>query len=40
MIQAALKLVVENGILSSQNVKPGHMLPPTTAEMVRGISHL
>jgi hypothetical protein len=26
MIQAALKLVLENGVLSNQNVKPGHML--------------
>jgi hypothetical protein len=36
MILAALKLVAENGVLSSRNGKPGHMLPPATAEMVRG----
>jgi hypothetical protein len=35
MVQTAKKLVAEIGILSSPNLKPGKVLPPTTAEMVK-----
>jgi hypothetical protein len=32
---ASKKLVAEKGVLSSPNVKPGKVLPPATAEMVK-----
>jgi hypothetical protein len=35
MVQTAKKLVAGKGILSSPNVKPGKVLPPATAEMVK-----
>jgi hypothetical protein len=35
MVQIAVKLVSENGILSSPNVKPGKVLPPETIQMVK-----
>jgi hypothetical protein len=35
MAWTSKKLLVEKGILSSPNVKPGKVLPPATAEMVK-----
>jgi hypothetical protein len=35
-----LKLVLENGVLSNQNVKPGHMLISCNSWSGEGISHL
>jgi hypothetical protein len=35
MVSTSKKLVVEKGILSGPNVKPGKVLPPATAEMVK-----
>jgi hypothetical protein len=35
MIQTAKKLVSGKGILSSSNMKPGKLLHPTTAEIVK-----
>jgi hypothetical protein len=35
MVRTSKKLVAEKGILSSPNVKPGNVLPPASAEMVK-----
>jgi hypothetical protein len=35
MVWTSKKLVAEKLILSSPNVKPGKVLPPATAEMVK-----
>jgi hypothetical protein len=35
MVWTAKKLVAEKGILSSINEKPGQVLPPETAEIVK-----
>jgi hypothetical protein len=35
MVQTSKKLVAEKGLLSCPNVKPGRVLPPATAEMVK-----
>jgi hypothetical protein len=35
MVWTSKKIVGEKGILSSPNVKPGKVLPPATAEVVK-----
>jgi hypothetical protein len=35
MVQTLKKLVLEKGILSSSSAKPGRVLPPPTAEMIK-----